>query len=164
MIVALSVLIYSKKEKIYEKMKCLLDHIVFMVNVCSITLILGLVSMMRFLGKTSLNSEEFLELYKWSLLILVPMILKALPLLINTMSNGKLDSFPEAPVYSHFRNVVELNLFCLFFVLYLPIYFCNFDLTDYFVPFLVVVIVTDIVIHFLIFVLLANRIGEKNNS
>ena len=164
MIVALSVLIYSKKEKIYEKMKCLLDHIVFMVNVCSITLILGLVSMMRFLGKTSLNSEEFLELYKWSLLILVPMILKALPLLINTMSNGKLDSFPEAPVYSHFRNVVELNLFCLFFVLYLPIYFCNFDLTDYFGPFLVVVIVTDIVIHFLIFVLLANRIGEKNNS
>lgn len=161
MIVALSVLIYSKKEKIYEKMKCLLDHIVFMVNVCSITLILGLVSMMRFLGKTSLNSEEFLELYKWSLLILVPMILKALPLLINTMSNGKLDSFPEAPVYSHFRNVVELNLFCLFFVLYLPIYFCNFDLTDYFGPFLVVVIVTDIVIHFLIFVLLANRIGEK---
>lgn len=164
MIVALSVLIYSKKEKIYEKMKCLLDHIVFMVNVCSITLILGLVSMMRFLGKTSLNSKEFLELYKWSLLILVPMILKALPLLINTMSNGKLDSFPEAPVYSHFRNVVELNLFCLFFVLYLPIYFCNFDLTDYFGPFLVVVIVTDIVIHFLIFVLLANRIGEKNNS
>ena len=164
MIVALSVLIYSKKEKIYEKMKCLLDHIVFMVNVCSITLILGLVSMMRFLGKTSLNSEEFLELYTWSLLILVPMILKALPLLINTMSNGKLDSFPEAPVYSHFRNVVELNLFCLFFVLYLPIYFCNFDLTDYFGPFLVVVIVTDIVIHFLIFVLLANRIGEKNNS
>lgn len=164
MIVALSVLIHSKKEKIYEKMKCLLDHIVFMVNVCSITLILGLVSMMRFLGKTSLNSEEFLELYKWSLLILVPMILKALPLLINTMSNGKLDSFPEAPVYSHFRNVVELNLFCLFFVLYLPIYFCNFDLTDYFGPFLVVVIVTDIVIHFLIFVLLANRIGEKNNS
>lgn len=164
MIVALSVLIYSKKEKIYEKMKCLLDYIVFMVNVCSITLILGLVSMMRFLGKTSLNSKEFLELYKWSLLILVPMILKALPLLINTMSNGKLDSFPEAPVYSHFRNVVELNLFCLFFVLYLPIYFCNFDLTDYFRPFLVVVIVTDIVIHFLIFVLLANRIGEKNNS
>lgn len=164
MIVALSVLIYSKKEKIYEKMKCLLDHSVSMVNVCSIILILGLVSMMRFLGKTSLNSEEFLELYKWSLLILVPMILKALPLLINTMSNGKLDSFPEAPVYSHFRNVVELNLFCLFFVLYLPIYFCNFDLTDYFVAFLIVVIVTDFVIHFLIFDVLAKKIRETNNS
>ena len=166
MIVALSVLIYSKKEKIYEKMKCLLDHInsVVMVNVCSITLIIGLVSMMRFLGKTSLNSEEFLELYRWYLLILVPMILKALPLLINTMSYGKLDSFPETPVYSHFRNVVELNLFCLFFVLYLPIYFYKYDLTDYFVIFVFVVIVTDIVIHFLIFDLLANRIVEKNNS
>lgn len=166
MIVALSVLIYSKKEKIYEKMKCLLDHInsVLMVNVCSITLILGLVSMMRFLGKTSLNSEEFLELYKWSLLILVPMILKALPLLINTMSNGKLDSFPEAPVYSHFRNVVELNLFCLFFVLYLPNYFCKYDLTDHLGYFVIAIIVTNLVIHLVIFDWLAKKIGESNNS
>ena len=36
MIVALSILVYSKKEKIYEKMKCLLDRInsVVVVNVC----------------------------------------------------------------------------------------------------------------------------------
>ena len=166
MIVALSILVYSKKEKIYEKMKCLLDRInsVFVVNVCSIILIIGLVSMMRFLGKTSLNSKEFLELYKWSLLILVPMILKALPLLINTMSNGKLDSFPEAPVYSHFRNVVELNLFCLFFILYLPVYFYKYDLTEHPGYFRFAIIVTNIVIHFVIFKWLAKKIGEKNNS
>lgn len=166
MIVALSILVYSKKEKIYEKMRCLLDRInsVVVVNVCSIILIIGLVSMMRFLGKTSLNSKEFLELYKWSLLMLVPMILKALPLLINTMSNGKLDSFPEAPVYSHFRNVVELNLFCLFFVLYLPNYFCKYDLTVHRVYFGFAIIVTNLVIHFVIFDWLAKKIGEKNNS
>lgn len=166
MIVALSILVYSKKEKIYEKMKCLLDRInsVFVVNVCSIILIIGLVSMMRFLGKTSLNSKEFLELYKWSLLILVPMILKALPLLINTMSNGKLDSFPETPVYSHFRNVVELNLFCLFFILYLPVYFYKYDLTEHPRYFGFAIIVTNIVIHFVIFKWLAKKIGEKNNS
>lgn len=166
MIVALSILVYSKKEKIYEKMRCLLDRIdsVVVVNVCSIILIIGLVSMMRFLVKTSLNSKEFLELYKWSLPMLVPMILKALPLLINTMSNGKLDSFPEAPVYSHFRNVVELNLFCLFFVLYLPNYFCKYDLTDHRVYFGSAIIVTNLVIHFVIFKWLAKKIGEKNNS
>lgn len=166
MIVALSILVYSKKEKIYEKMRCLLDRInsVVVVNICSIILIIGLVSMMRFLGKTSLNSKEFLELYKWSLLMLVPMILKALPLLINTMSNGKLDSFPEAPVYSHFRNVVELNLFCLFFVLYLPNYFCKYDLTVHSVYFGFAIIVTNLVIHFVIFNWLAKKIGEKNNS
>lgn len=166
MIVGLSILLYSKKDRIHEKMKFLLDCIntVAVVNICSIILIIGLVYVVSFLGKTYLNSKEFLELYKWSLLILVPMILKALPLLINTLSNGKLDSFPEGSVYSHFRNVVELNLFCLFFMLYLLIYFCNFDLTDCFVAFLTVVIVTDIVIHILIFDLLANKIGEKNNS
>ena len=165
MIVALSILVYSKKEKIYEKMKCLLDRMnnVVVVNVCSIILIIGLVSMMSFLGKTFLNSKEFLELYKWSLL-LVPMILKALPLLINTMSNGQLDSFPEAPVYSHFRNVVELNLFCLFFVLYLPIYFYNYYLTDNCFYFGFAIIVTNLVIHFVIFDWLAKKIGEKNNS
>lgn len=165
MIVAISILVYSKKEKIYEKMKCLLDRIknVVVVNVCSIILIIGLVSMMSFLGKTLLNSKEFLELYKWSLL-LVPMILKALPLLINTMSNGQLDSFPESPVYSHFRNVVEWNLFCLFFVLYLPIYFYKYYLTDNCLYFLVAIIVTNLVIHFVIFNWLAKKIGEKNNS
>ena len=166
MIVALSILVYSKKEKIYEKMKCLLDRInsVVVVNVCSIILIIGLVSMMRFLGKTSLNSEGFLELYKWSLLMLVPMILKTLPLLINTMSNGQLDSFPEAPVYSHFRNVVELNLFCLFIVLYLPFYFYNYDLTDHLVYFGFAIIFTNLVIHFVIFDWLAKKIGETGNS
>ena len=119
---------------------------------------------MRFLGKTSLNSEGFLELYKWSLLMLVPMILKTLPLLINTMSNGKLDSFPEAPVYSHFRNVVELNLFCLFIVLYLPFYFYNYDLTDHLVYFGFAIIFTNLVIHFVIFDWLAKKIGETDNS
>ena len=92
------------------------------------------------------------------------MILKALPLLINTMSNGKLDSFPETPVYSHFRNVVELNLFCLFFILYLPVYFYKYDLTEHPRYFGFAIIVTNIVIHFVIFKWLAKKIGEKNNS